>query len=97
MPVKGKTKRGKAKKDTVQETARKILQSAYPTKAQIRAALKAKGKALPRETRQRVLDVAREGRTLREISEALGLPVPEVYGVILLNTRRVTVLNEVTV
>lgn len=92
MAVKAKTK-----KDTERETARKILRSMYPTKAQIRAAIKAKGKTVPRETRQRVLDLAREDKTLKEIAQALGLSVDEAYGVILLNTRRVTILNRETV
>jgi len=69
------------------------------TKAQIRAAIKAKGKTLPRETRQTVLDLWWEGKTVGEIREALDISVDEFHGVILLNIKKVTIstLNKVTV
>lgn len=72
----------------------------YSTKRQIHSDLKKKAKALPKETRQKVLDMYRAGgKSFAEMAEECGVSIHELCGVVLINTKTIkyTVLNTETV
>jgi hypothetical protein len=55
---------------------------------------KEKTDKLPQETKQKVLDIFRKGKTIGEIMEKLGLGLDEVSGIIEDNITKVYMLNE---
>lgn len=70
------------------------------TKRQMNSEARKMARALPKEKRQEVLDVFRQGgRTMKEIATECGVSIEEIIGVILINTKIVkhTILNVVTV
>jgi len=67
-----------------------------PTRAQIRAAWKAKAKAESKEKRQEILDMIRANCHPDAIAQHAGVDVDTVYGVLYLNRYSVQLLREVT-
>lgn len=92
-------KNSKLTRAEINKLAKKHGLPPLPTKQQYTAKIKREARALPKETRQAVLDMWHGGIKISDIKVQLCLTLDQVLGVIELNTvvHKWTTINKVTV